>query len=262
MVLTESDVHPPKVRIGATVAEVADAAAARAAEGILAAIQTRGTARVLLASAPSQEAMLARLGSDSRIDWSLVQSFHMDEYVGLSATAPQSFGQWLEDRLPPAALPGFSRIYADAEDGAAGEIERYRALIEESPIDVTCLGIGVNGHIAFNEPAVSHLADPELLRRVDLDLASRQQQVDEGLFATLADVPTSALTLTVPAVTGARAMVCTVLGEHKAAAVARSLEGPVTVDCPGSLLHAHPDASWFLDNAAASRLTQTSSSAG
>src|SRR5699024_9839599 len=105
--------------------------------------------------APSQEAMIARLGADPRIDWSLVRSFHLDEYVGLPATAPQSFGQWLEDRLPAAALAGFSRIHAEAEGGAAAEIERYGALIEESPIDVTCLGIGVNGHIAFNEPGVS-----------------------------------------------------------------------------------------------------------
>ncbi|WP_168211643.1 6-phosphogluconolactonase [Ruania zhangjianzhongii] len=242
--------------MGATVAEVADAAAARAAEGILAAIHARGSARVLFASAPSQEAMIARLGSDSRIDWSLVRSFHLDEYVGLSAAAPQSFGQWLEDRLPAAALPGFFRMHAEAEDGVPAEIERYGALIEESPIDVTCLGIGVNGHIAFNEPGVSHLADSALARRVDLDLASRQQQVDEGLFATLADVPTSALTLTVPAVTGAGILVCTVLGEHKAAAVAQALEGPITRDCPGSLMQAHPAAFWFVDGAAAAQLTQ------
>lgn len=256
MVLTESDVHPPTVRIEATVSEAAVAAAERAAEGILAAVQTRGTARVLFASAPSQEAMIARLGADSRIDWSLVRSFHLDEYVGLPATAPQSFGQWLEDRLPAAALPGFSRMHAEAESGVDAEIARYSALVTESPIDVTCLGIGVNGHIAFNEPGVSDLTDPEQARRVDLDLASRQQQVDEGLFATLTEVPTSALTLTVPAVTGARMLVCTVLGEHKAAAVAQALEGPVTSACPGSLMQAHPAAFWFLDGAAAAGLTR------
>ena len=260
MVLTESDVHPPTVCIGATVEEAAEAAAERAVEGILAAVQIRGSARVLFASAPSQEAMIARLGADPRIDWSLVRSFHLDEYVGLPATAPQSFGQWLQDRLPAAALPGFVRMHAEAEGAVPAEIERYGALITESPIDVTCLGIGVNGHIAFNEPGVSHLADPDLARRVDLDLASRQQQVDEGLFATLDDVPTSALTLTVPAVTGARALVCTVVGAHKAAAVARALEGPVTRDCPGSLMQAHPDASWFLDGAAAGQLTREHSS--
>src|SRR5699024_9953733 len=105
-------------------------------------------------------------------------------------------------------------------------------------------------------PGVSDLTDADLVRRVDLDLASRQQQVDEGLFPTLADVPESALTLTVPAVTGARTLVVTVLGEHKAAAVARALQGPLTVDCPRSLLQAHPDASWFLDGAAAAELVE------
>ncbi|HIZ35892.1 MAG TPA: 6-phosphogluconolactonase [Candidatus Ruania gallistercoris] len=254
MVLTESDVHPPTVRIGATVAEAAEAAAERAAAGILAALAARGSARVLFASAPSQEAMLARLGADSRIDWSLVHSFHLDEYVGLPASAPQSFGQWLQDRLPAAALPGFVRMHAEDEAGVIAEIERYSTLIGEAPVDVTCLGIGVNGHIAFNEPGVSDLDDRDRARQVDLDLASRQQQVDEGLFPTLADVPTSAITLTVPAVTGARMLVCTVLGSHKAQAVAGALEGPIGADCPGSLMQAHPEAYWFLDEAAAGQL--------
>lgn len=253
MALRDTELHRPTVRVGSTVNETAAAAAECAADAILAAITARGAARVLFASAPSQEAMIARLGADPRIDWSLVRSFHLDDYVGLPSHAPQAFGQWLEDRLPPAALPGFARLRADVETGA--EVQRYSALLVEAPIDVTCLGIGVNGHIAFNEPGVSDLTDPDLVRRVDLDLASRQQQVDEGLFPTLADVPESALTLTVPAVTSARTMVVTVLGEHKAPAVARALQGPVTVDCPGSLLQAHPDVSWFLDVAAASELT-------
>lgn len=252
MASTDSDIRRPSVRVNPTTAETAAAAAARAADAILAAIRSRGSARVLLASAPSQQEMIARLGADSRIDWARVRSFHLDDYVGLSPSAPQAFGQWLEDRLPTAALPGFSRLRADADVGA--EIERYSALVSEAPIDVTCLGIGVNGHIAFNEPGVSDLSDTDLVRRVDLDLASRQQQVDEGLFPALSDVPTSALTLTVPVVFGARTLVVTVLGEHKSAAVASALQGPITVDCPGSLLQSHSDVTWFLDDAAAAGL--------
>jgi len=252
MILTDSERHRPAVQVRPTPGDTATAAATRAAEAIVTAIQDRGTARVLFASAPSQEAMIARLGADPRIDWAQVHSFHLDEYLGIAASAPQSFGQWLEDRLPDAALPGFSRIRTDAD--VAAEVQRYSALVTGAQIDVTCMGIGVNGHIAFNEPGVSDLTDPEVMRRVDLDLASRQQQVDEGLFPTLADVPTSALTLTVPAVVGARTLVVTVLGEQKAPAVVRALEGPPTPDCPGSLLQARPEVFWFLDEPAAAQL--------
>jgi len=253
MSLTDPELHRPAVHVHATADAAARAAAARAAEAIVTAIEARGAARALFASAPSQEAMLAWLGDDPRIDWARVRSFHLDEYVGIAASAPQAFGQWLADRLPAAALPGFSRISADTQGEA--EAQRYSALVTADQIDVTCMGIGVNGHVAFNEPGVSSLTDPEKARQVGLDLASRQQQVDEGLFSTLADVPTSAITLTVPSVISARSLVVTVLGEQKAPAVVRALEGPLSSDCPGSLLQAHPNVAWFLDEAAAARLT-------
>lgn len=229
------------------------AAAQQAAEAIVAAIEQRGKARVIFASAPSQASMLENLVADTRIDWSKVESFHMDEYLGLNMEAPQAFGRWLLDRLPESAAAGFDRIRTDAEPAA--EIERYTAALKSAPIDVTCLGVGMNGHIAFNEPGDTDFADERWARKVDLDLMSREQQVEEGLFASLDEVPISAISLTVPALIAAGTMVCTVLGEHKAAAVARALEGEVSTDCPASILREHPEAHWFLDQEAGSKLS-------
>ncbi|CAM3491058.1 6-phosphogluconolactonase [Occultella aeris] len=251
--MTETGVQQSRIGVGSRVDEVAAEAALVAATAIIAGIEARGTAHVLFASAPSQEAMLAHLARDPRIDWSNVRSLHMDEYVGISPDAPQSFGRWLEDRLPDAALAGFSRLRTDGDVKA--EVLRYAALIAGARLDVTCLGVGVNGHVAFNEPDAAAFDDPDALRLVELDLASRQQQVDEGLFADLAAVPSSAVTLTVPVLMSARTMVSTVLGSHKAAAVAQALQGPVSVGCPASALQVHPAVHWFLDRPAASLLS-------
>jgi glucosamine-6-phosphate deaminase len=231
-------------------------AAAAAADLIVAAQQRQGAARVIFASAPSQEAMLAHLGADDRIDWTAVRSFHMDDYLGLAPDHPQGFGQWLSDRLPQAGRAGLERIDTTADPET--EITRYTGLLAEAPIDVTCLGIGVNGHIAFNEPGDTDFDDDRLVRRIKLDDVSRQQQVDEGLFATFDDVPAYALTLTVPALTGAAAMVATVIGPQKAAAVRAALQGPLTTDCPASVLRNHPQVSLYLDAGAASKLGQPS----
>ena len=216
----------------------------------MAAQAARGTARVIFASAPSQEGMLAHLARESRIDWEGVQAFHMDEYLGLDQEHPQAFGRWLLDRLPGAVR--LERIRTDAQTD--GEIARYTELVTRAPIDVTCLGVGVNGHIAFNEPGQTEFSDPRTVREIGLDDVSRQQQVDDGLFDELSAVPATALTLTVPALVSARSMVCTVLGAGKADAVVRALTGPVTEDCPASVLRTHPDAGWFLDSAAAAGL--------
>lgn len=190
--------------------------------------------------------MLVHLARDQRIDWQAVQAFHMDEYLGIDPAHPQSFGVWLLDRLPRAVQ--FERIRTDGETDV--EIARYTELITASPIDVTCLGVGINGHIAFNEPGQTDFADSRLVREVRLDDASRRQQVDDGLFETLSAVPTTALTLTVPALLSAGSMICTVLGTNKADAVTRALLGPVSEDCPASVLRRHRDVAWFLDREA------------
>lgn len=252
MSVTTREVLTGGVHVAPTARQAGAAAAEVAARAILDALARRGRARVIFASAPSQEAMLATLGQDPRIDWSNVTSLHMDEYLGLPRHHPQAFGQWLEDRVPPAAHPGLQRI--DPEADPAGEAARYAALVAAEPVDVTLLGIGVNGHVAFNEPDVARFDDDELVRLVQLDETSRQQQVDEGLFPELAAVPTHALTMTVPALTAAGVMVATVLGSLKAPAVARALNGPVSPECPASVLRMHPSASMHLDAGAAALL--------
>jgi len=227
-------------------------AAGSVARTIRAAIQARGEARIVLASAPSQEEMLANLVTDESVDWSRVHAFHMDEYVGLPYGHPRSFAQWLHDRLPRTALGSFHPLRPGADPAA--EAHRYAALLADGPIDLTCLGIGVNGHIAFNEPGDTRFDDPVAVRVVALDEASRRQQVDEGLFDSVPEVPTHAVTLTVPALLRAGTIVVTVHGRHKAAAVATALTGPVDPACPASALRTHPAVVWHLDAAAASLL--------
>ena len=233
-------------------AEAGARAGETAAQLIRQALAERGKARVVFASAPSQEAMLAALTAAEGIDWSKVTSMHLDEYQGIDPGHRAAFGQWLADRLPAAAQVGLERIRTDGDSGA--EIARYTHLLTSEPIDVVCLGIGVNGHLAFNEPGDTEFDDPAAVRQIELAHTSRQQQVDEGLFPALEDVPTHALTLTVPAIMRAEAVVCTVLGESKAASVAAALTGPITTDLPASVLRTHARAYMFLDTGAAGDL--------
>ncbi|PSL00431.1 glucosamine-6-phosphate deaminase [Haloactinopolyspora alba] len=242
--------------VSPTAGEAAASAATAAAEVIVTAVAERGSATVVFASAPSQELMLAALGADPRVDWTRVRSLHMDEYLGLDHDHPQAFGQWLRDRLPAEALPGLHRIRADGDPEA--EARRYAELVAAGNVDLVCLGMGVNGHIAFNEPGIARFDDDALARVVELAEVSRIQQADEGLFPSADDVPTHAITLTVPALLGARTLVATVLGAQKARAVADALEGPVTPECPASALRTHADVSVHLDDGAATMLTASS----
>ncbi|WP_309127336.1 6-phosphogluconolactonase [Microbacterium sp.] len=246
----------PRVRSAASATAAGCDAARRAADVIRDAIRARGLARVVFASAPSQDAMLAHLAIEPELDWSRVRSFHMDEYLDLPADHPSCFGLWLQRRLPEQAQAGLERIRTDG--GLASEAARYAGLIGEAPIDLVCLGIGVNGHIAFNEPGDADPDDAETVRVVSLDAASRRQQVDEGLFERIEEVPTHALSLTVPALLSGRSLVCSVIGSHKAAAVARALNGPIDASSPASFLRTHADVTWFLDADAASALDRDS----
>jgi glucosamine-6-phosphate deaminase len=245
-------VSEPIIHVAADPVAAGAAAARVAAAALRTAIAEHGAARLLLASAPSQESMLAALVAADSVDWSRVHAFHMDEYVGLPVAHPLSFGQWLADRLATVPLGRFDRICPGADPAA--EITRYAGLLPAGGFDLTCLGIGMNGHLAFNEPG-ARFDDPEPVRLVGLDQESRRQQGHEGLFDTLDDVPTHAVTLTVPAVLRARTVVATVLGSHKAEAVADAVEGPLDPACPGSALRTHPAVSMHLDPAAAAKLS-------
>ncbi|HEX6443487.1 MAG TPA: glucosamine-6-phosphate deaminase [Streptosporangiales bacterium] len=227
------------------------AAGAEVARAIRDAQERQERVRVMFASAPSQQDMLAALGSAEGIDWRRVTAFHMDEYVGLPADAPQRFGPFLVEHLFRAVRPGEVHLIEPDEDAAA-ECERYAALIREAPLDVVCLGIGENGHLAFNDPPDADFADPAVVKVVELSETSRRQQVNDGCFDRLADVPGSAVTVTVPALLAGRRLVCTVVGASKRDAVHRALTGPVDASCPASALRTHADATLYLDAAAAS----------
>ena len=229
-------------------------AAKRAAAVIRTACGERGAARVIFACAPSQDEFLAAL-IRADIDWSRLVIFHMDEYTGLSAAHPQSFRSYLRDHLL-ANIPAPQAVHligADAPDPGR-ECERYAVLLSEKPIDLVCMGIGENGHVAFNDPPVADFHDPRLIKIVELDGACRRQQVNDGCFPALADVPAHALTLTIPALLGARHISCVVPGERKARAVRDALLGPVGTACPASILQTHRHAFLHIDSAAGSLL--------
>lgn len=209
--------------------------------------------RVIFAAAPSQNEVLDYLGNSSRIDWSRVEAFHMDEYRGLSSEAPQAFSMFLRCRL-------FDKINAKGINLIAGnnnsedECKRYSTLLNEAPIDVVCMGIGENGHIAFNDPPVADFEDPVLMKQVELDDMCRQQQVNDGCFAMLDDVPTHALTLTIPMLMSGKYLFCTVPGETKKDAVYNTITGKVSSECPATILQKHENCRMYVDADSSSRL--------
>lgn len=223
------------------------AAARDIAAAIIRRLEGRPEVRIIFASAPSQEATLRELAACPGIDWRRVTAFHMDEYLGLDAGAPQRFGAWLRrvlfDRVPMGA------VHLIDPDTPA---EAYARLLSAAPIDIACLGIGVNGHLAFNDPPAD-LDDPALVRTVELDEVSRRQQVDDGCFAALDEVPRRAVTLTVPALLSAGELFCMVPGARKRDAVTAALRGPIGGHLPASALRTHPRCVVYVDEESAPR---------
>jgi glucosamine-6-phosphate deaminase len=221
-----------------------------AAHDIAAAIRARLAAaagvRMIFAAAPSQSEMLEALIAELGIDWRRVTAFHMDEYIGLAPGAPQRFAVWLQDRLF-GRLP-FAAVHPilpepDADKAAA----HYATLLDAAPIDIVCLGIGVNGHLAFNDPPVADFADPNDVKVVELDDVCRQQQVDDKCFADFASVPARALTLTIPRLLRAERLFAVVPGPQKRDAIDATLHGPIATACPASVLRRHADCTLYLD---------------
>lgn len=229
------------------------AAADFVAAQVRAALAAQGQARVIFATGASQYDFLDALCAAPDMDWSRVTAFHLDEYVGISADHPASFRRYLQerlfDRLPFAAV---HLLAGDAPDPAA-ECRRYAGLLAEAPIDIACVGIGENGHLAFNDPPADFHTDAGV-HVVQLDEACRRQQVGEGHFPDLASVPPQALSMTVPAILQARVISCVVPDARKADAVHCTLEGPIDPACPASVLRTHPACRLYLDRASASRL--------
>ncbi len=248
------------VEIHADRATMGRAAALATAAYLHDVIAAKGEARVIFACAPSQNEFLSSLVEVSKsghttVDWSRVTAFHMDDYVGLKATHPQSFRHFLQTHLLSKVKVGRFHPLPAEEPDAKGVCARYTELLSEKPIDLICLGIGENGHIAFNDPPVADFEDPQLVKVVELDEACRTQQVNDGCFPTFADVPRHAFTLTVAVFRRARRLSIHVPGPLKANAVKATIENAVSTACPATILRLHPEATLFVDTAAASKLS-------
>ena len=242
------------VEIHESAQQMGTAAAERAAEIVRHATEKRGRARIVLATGTSQLPFFEALRHQQQVDWNRVTVFHMDEYVGLPATHPASFRAFLRTHVvQPLGIGTFHGI--DGEPEQVGEtMQAYRRLLEEDEIDLCCMGIGENGHLAFNDPPVADFDDPQPIKVVELDEVSRLQQVREGHFAAIEEVPTHAITLTIPTLLSAHNVQVVVPEGRKAEAVAAALTGPIDVSCPASILRRASNAVLFLDRAAAGRL--------
>jgi glucosamine-6-phosphate deaminase len=237
-------------KIPVLVLESNEALGARAADdlaGILAqAIADHGLASVILATGNSQLSFMKALRVKEGIEWDKVVVFHMDEYLGMSDQHPASFPRYIREKLTDIVQPrAFFPIRGDAPDVEA-ELDRYAALLKQYPPDACVLGIGENGHLAFNDPPAD-FGTPETIHVVTLDARCRMQQVGEGHFRTLDEVPRQAYSLTVPALLSARRVLAVVPEARKAEAVKVALEGPVTPDCPASILRTQPHVTLYLD---------------
>ncbi len=209
---------------------------------------------VIFAAAPSQNDVLKSLAEDKDIEWGRINAFHMDEYIGLDKDAPQGFGNFLRDHIfGLAPFKSVNYIDCTAKDPDA-EARRYSRILEDNPTDVVIMGIGENGHIAFNDPPVADFNDKVLVKPVKLDEICRNQQVNDGCFARIDDVPTHALTLTVPALVKAPYLFCIVPAPTKAQAVKETLTGSIDEHCPASILRRQANANLYLDKDSASLL--------
>jgi len=224
-----------------------EAAAEIVSKKIVELLDQQELVNMIFAAAPSQNEFLKALVQNIAIDWTRVNAFHMDEYVGLSENDERRFAAFLKGKIFDC-LPFHSVNYIN---GNAGDVEsecaRYAALLAANPADIVCMGIGENGHIAFNDPHVADFNDPLAVKMVSLDMECRQQQVNDKCFDALDEVPLHALTLTIPALMAARFAYCMVPGEKKARAVFDTLNGEVDERCPASILRRHEGSVLFLD---------------
>ena len=236
-----------KAAIYETRSAMGEAAGELAANTIAALLAQKEKVNVLFASAPSQNEVLAYLKSRKDIAWDRVNAFLLDEYIDLDAEHPAGFGNFLKraifDHLPFHSVHLLNGNAPTPE----GEAERYTELLKSYPFDLALLGVGENGHLAFNDPPIADFDDPKLVKVVKLEETCRQQQVNDGCFPELGNVPTHALTLTIPALFAPERIICVVPGSTKAAAVKDMLNGQVTTACPASVLTTHSNASLFLD---------------
>ena len=233
--------------------ETSEAAAHAASTKLRKAITERGHASFIVATGASQFDFLDALTADKIIDWDNTTMFHLDEYIGIPETHPASFRKYLRERLVDIVRPGTVHFLNGEADEPQAECERLNRIISQHQIDVAFVGIGENGHLAFNDPPADfETDDPYIL--VELDEPCRLQQVGEGWFTELDEVPTQAISMSIRQIMKAQTIVCTVPDERKAEAVRNCLHGEITPTHPASILQTHPDCSVFLDTGSASLL--------
>lgn len=238
-----------KINVLNTRTAMGQAAGRAVEEKILELLSEKEEISMIFAAAPSQNEFFAYLRQSSLIPWQRITAFHMDEYIGLPKDEEALFANFLKRNIFDQV--NFKEVHLiDGNKDPEEERLRYSSLLDAQPIDIVCLGIGENGHIAFNDPPVADFEDPETVKKVELDLACKQQQVNDGCFPTLADVPREALTLTIPTLMRAAHLFCIVPGRFKRQAVYRSIHGPITTACPASILQTHSDCELFVDTAA------------
>lgn len=253
---SELTVDELKVEIFESRSLMGAAAAGDVCDRIKELLREREFVNIIFAAAPSQNEFLEALSNSKDVDWSRVNAFHMDEYIGLGAEHPERFGNFLKrkifDRIP------FRDVYFLNNNGLEPEAEaqRYAAILEQNPADIVCMGIGENSHVAFNDPHVADFDDDFLVKIVKLDEVSRLQQVHDACFASLDEVPASAITLTVPALFNACFIYCIVPGKNKAAAVLNTLQQEVNEKFPSTIIRKHSHATLYLDRESASLLPE------
>ena len=236
-----------RVFVHADVAGMARAAADQAAGLMRAAVQERGVANVMFATGNSQLAFIDTLvRRTADVPWSDTVVFHMDEYVGIGPDHPAGFQKWIRQRIVEPASPRAAH-YVEGLGDPGTTCARYTELLSENPLDLCCLGIGENGHLAFNDPGVADFDDPLDVKAVELETACRLQQVNEGHFPDLASVPARAITVTVPALLRAGQVMAIVPEARKAEPVRAALYGPISPRCPASALRTNAHATIYLE---------------
>ena len=245
------------VRIAADPHALAREAADFVASVLRDAVTARGAAHAMFATGNSQLEFLDRLVADPSIPWNSVVGFHMDEYIGIGADHSASFARYMQERIVDRVHPRAFHLI-DGLAGPEAQCGRYATLLREFPLDLCVLGVGENGHLAFNDPPVADFEDPLDVKVVGLDVACRRQQVSEGHFPSFDAVPTHAITVTIPALLRAEAVVAIVPEARKAEPVAAAVEGPVTTACPASKLQDCDHAVLYLEPESAARLRSSS----
>ncbi len=251
---TDFETDMLKIKIFEDDINMGQAAAEYASEVLNRSIRDKGAANIIIATGASQFTFYDALRKTQDLDWNRVTVFHLDEYVGMSDKHPASFRKYLKDRILQYVKVKKVYFLNGENENLEAEIDRYEALLESTEIDLACIGIGENGHIAFNDSPIADFNDPHLVKMVELDEDCRKQQWGEGWFPTLNEVPTHALSLTVPAIMKANIISCVVPDARKAQAVYNTVNSEISEKCPATILRTHSDCTLYLDRNSAQKL--------